>query len=662
MFRFFDKKKTQRNRIDIILLVILIVQFLIIAYFNLFMSEDHVQYDTSWVYLKTTLIAKEKRLFNPGWYETTTLFLDTVMPIAALLYSLGMKLFTAYGLCNILVIFLTLVLFRKIGDQLYFNTTAKLLCMNLFICPFMTNEYDELNYFGNILGGFAQYAVRILLFLLIIYLYFELKNDTSHRLLIIISFVLCLITGISSGIYMIIMVTIPLFIYSILYCIRKESLKPLLKKESIYACLCSVFVFAGNLTARYGLHFISEDSNKTWTSIENIWKNIGAVLQGFMKLMGVLPTLQKTKIRILSTEGISYIFPIILFCLVIAAIIYAIKKNNEFTEITFFIILILYQVLMFSLFNVPNGKPLFEERYLLCLFMCAILLSGYFIQHISNKILVGSIWLCITVGLIGTNIISDRNYIKGARSDLKELSKITEIIHDNNVGLTYIWSDPLDVWQTRIIGKVLRVYDLENIYKIVENQSFWHVGDYSTYEINEEYTGNTAIIVKTGQEETIPEAIRKQYKLIQTVENYDILISDRNPVDLFIGFTSDSSYDYPHSYGMSTANGDFTEKGYRTSGEQEGFSMWGPYTRTKQGIYTFTLEYEMENEGDGAVFDVVLDEDKQIMGEVKLLQNKTQASISDVPLEKGHYIEYRVHNGLGCNLTIKRIIIEKQLQ
>lgn len=209
------KNISKRNLIEFVLLAILIVQFLVIAYFNLFMSEDHVQYDTSWVYLKTTLIAKEKRLFNPAWYDTTTLFLDSVMPAAALLYGLGIRLFTAYGLCNILVVILILLSIREIGDQLHFNTSVKLLCMNLFVCPYMANSYDELNYFGNVLGGFAQYAVRIFLFLQIIYLYFELKKGITHKFLLITSLLLCLVTGISSGVYMIIMITIPLLIYSI---------------------------------------------------------------------------------------------------------------------------------------------------------------------------------------------------------------------------------------------------------------------------------------------------------------------------------------------------------------------------------------------------------------------------------------------------------------
>lgn len=665
MDRLESRISKKRNWTEIILFVVLIIQFLIIAYFNLFMSEDHVRFDTSWVYLKAALIAKDKTLYNPDWYETTTLFLDSVMPVVSLLYGLGVELFTAYGLCNILVIILILLSFWKIGEQLHFSTAAKLLCMNLFLCPYMTNDYDELNYFGNVLGGFAQYAIRIFLFLQIIYLYFELKNNVSHKLLIIISYLLCMITGISCGAYMVVIVIIPLLIYSVVDSINKESLKIFVKKESIYVYLCSFSVLAGNFIARYGLRFISEDTNKTWTSIEKIWENIGAVFQGFMKLLGVLPILKNTKVQILSLRGLSYIFPLLLFCFVMTAIVYSIHKNRKFseiTEITFFIILILYQLMMFSLFNVSYGRPLFEERYLLCLFMCAILLSGYFVHYISNKILNILIWTGVIIGLIGTNIFSDITYIRGARSDYEELKQIIETINENDVGLTYVWSDSSEDWQSRIVGKVLRVYDLNSIYKIVENQSFYHWGDYNTYNLNEDYAGNTAIIVKTGQEGTIPEAIRKQYSILQTTDNYDVLIAENNPVDLFIGFTSDTSYDYPHSYGMNVKNGEYTDKGYKTSGEQEGFSMWGPYTATKQGTFSFILEYEMENEGNGAKFDVALDDNREVIGEMILQPNETSAKISNITLETGHHIEYRVYTEQDCKMTIKKIIIEKQAQ
>ena len=94
-----EKKKIQFEKIMIIgLLALLIIQFLVLVYCNLRLNVKHMDLDSSWVYLRTALVWKEKRFLSPNWIETTNPFFDLSLPLASLLYGITGKLFFSYGL------------------------------------------------------------------------------------------------------------------------------------------------------------------------------------------------------------------------------------------------------------------------------------------------------------------------------------------------------------------------------------------------------------------------------------------------------------------------------------------------------------------------------------------------------------------------------------
>ena len=89
-----EKRKNQFEKImGIGLLALLIVQFLVLVYFNLRLNAQHMDYDSSWVYLKAALVWKEKRFISPNWSDTTNPFFDLSLPLASLLYGITGRLF-----------------------------------------------------------------------------------------------------------------------------------------------------------------------------------------------------------------------------------------------------------------------------------------------------------------------------------------------------------------------------------------------------------------------------------------------------------------------------------------------------------------------------------------------------------------------------------------
>ena len=78
-------KMRRLNAYEWAFLIVLIVQLSVLIYFNLFTLKEHMGYDTSWIYLKSFLIWKEKALTSANWVEQTSPFLDSAMLLAALL-------------------------------------------------------------------------------------------------------------------------------------------------------------------------------------------------------------------------------------------------------------------------------------------------------------------------------------------------------------------------------------------------------------------------------------------------------------------------------------------------------------------------------------------------------------------------------------------------
>ena len=100
-----DKRKISFEKVmGIALLALMIIQFLMLVYFNLKLDAQHMDYDSSWVYLKTAMVWKEKRFASPNWAETTNSFLDLPLPFASLLYGITGRLFFSYGTSTLLVL------------------------------------------------------------------------------------------------------------------------------------------------------------------------------------------------------------------------------------------------------------------------------------------------------------------------------------------------------------------------------------------------------------------------------------------------------------------------------------------------------------------------------------------------------------------------------
>lgn len=656
------QKLKQISLIEWILFVIFIIQLSLTVYFNLELLESHMGYDSSWSYLKAALIWKEKALVSDVWTDQTSVFLDSSMLLAAIIYGITDKLFLSYGLSNLIVLSGAIVLLYKIAGIMCFDKKIQLLCINLTICPYMVNGFsieNDLGYFNDFISGPAFYSLRALIFLLVIYNFLLLKKGIINKVGILVSMILCALAGLSSGIFMIVVIIFPCIAFLLERCLIENSFAVMKKKEALYTYCCLISIYGGKIFAEKVLKIVAIDTSRSWTTIEKIWTNFGAVVQGVMKLIGILPV-HDTSVEILSAEGIYRLFPLAIFAVALIAIVFCMRNILKIKEsdsnMLFCANILCCQFLLFGLFNAQYGSAIFEERYLICLFLDIVLLIGFFVSSLSQKYIVTYlIWLFLIGGLCGTNAVSDFKYIT-TTNDSWELPNIAEIAHQSDAKVVYFWGDTIGA-----LGRSMRAYDLKHIYKCIPTAGggYHHWGDYVYYDQNEEYDGSTLLIVPNNAEVGVPEYIMDQYSKIEELTYVSVFYSDKNPMDFTSGITNDVSVDYPYTTGVIVQNGAYEGSDFLSDGTS-GFVMCGPHADTKEGTYDFTVFYEVVEAGtQDAVFDVAIDQGSVPLGAIRLVADRDEATIESIKLENGNKFEYRIKCEEGTKIKIKKILIKK---
>lgn len=525
-------KIKEMKKINIFLALIFLVQFLLVVYFNIKLLGDHMGYDSSWSYLKSALVWREKSLISNTWEDQTSVFFDSSMPLAAFIYGVTDKLLFSYGTANVIILVLILVMMWKILSIMETNNTSKFFALNMIVCPYLTSEFNntnDLGYFSNLLSGPAFYNLRTLLVLMIVFEYLYIKKNKKMNLIGYISLVLCILAGTSSGIFIIVMILFPYIVYEILMVFVENRWVRLKKLESIYAYMGCFFVLLGKIISKYFLGIDAIDMSRTWTTLQNLWINIGAVIQGFMKLLGVLPVLN-SKISILSKQGIFVCFPIIIFAIIVIGVVTMINKirkkkaiNND--ELIFMFSVVAVNFIVFAMFNVQYGSYIFEERYLISTFMIVIIITACYINQLdTTRIFSKTIIVALAIALMANNYVSDKKYVQTTNDSL-QLQEICDIVDEQNVGLIYCWGN-----DTHTIGRCMRVYDLNHVYKeIATNGGYFHWGDYLYYENSADYTGATLLMVPKGSN-IVPENIMSQYTHIKDLNWVSIYKCSYNPM------------------------------------------------------------------------------------------------------------------------------------
>lgn len=454
---------------------------------------------------------------------------------------------------------------------------------------------------------------------------------------------------------------LPLITYYLVRVFIYNSWKEIQHIKMVLLAAGSFFIILGKLITVYVLNFESKESSLTLIGLYDFWDNFLSLFLGFLKLFGALPN--ESVQPVLGIAGIVHLLGLVICCVYIigtAVIVKCICKDFKlFDKWGMFLHCAVFNILMFIVVNVKDGAGIFQVRYLIPVFLFLTIIVGGFISSLSDSLLFKKYGIILTLGiLLVLDFYGDRKYLKN-KGDYDILSKVVDEIVELDVPVVYVYGEYMKQARWNLC-----VIDCDRIYKYIYTNYFnytTHWGDYTYYDDVAEVMGRNVLISEPKEFENMPEYLKNQYTLYKQVDRYYIYYADVNKIDLLSGPVGDYSVDYPISYGVNILEGTLDENGSAISNGKEAVLIEGPFTEIEEGVYDFTINYEILDSVDGgARFGISLNNNEKILEEVALSKESSTVTIQNIEIEELQQgFGYNVFNEEGTILRVDSFEIRK---
>lgn len=640
--------------------IVVLLQMGLIVYLNLFCLDHYLGYDCSSYYLQAIEIWRQKTLMLSNWDYQTTLYTDSPVPFAALLYGLLGNISVAYGLTVVIFSALFVALFVCTAGLLGLPLRAKMIAVILLLTPYtmMREVNNDLGYFRMMFFAHGAYVVKVLILFMVWICAIKCGNwDKKWSSIVarILSLCLCVLTGMSSGLYLFVFGIAPAAAFFMIRAIREDTRAQTNWRPMLYLAACTLCEAAGLVFSKKVMHFTSKDLTTVWTGLTQFWDNLFSIFGGYLKLTGGLPIAEQ--VPVFSRGGIPYAFSFVLSVfLLFAGTMGAIKSIRSGVN-SFFAFVCAFDVLIFIPIFTTYGLLIFEERYLIPSFVGLILFAALWVEsNLSCKNKSWRIVLCcaLAVCIFAINLNS-YIHIYASQNQYAEMEEIKIAAQEFDSDLVYVAGG-----QIGILARNIRVYDDSRVYKYTENLlNPHHWGDYTYYDDAYGYDGTTMLVTTDDFYNTaVPDYLKRQFEFRKTIgESILVFVaSGSNPIDFTTGPLGENSKDYMYSAGIISGEGTlFEENGALNTNGVSGFVTWGPYINIASGTYDFILNYkvvESAENGKIGTFDVAINMQSIQVKEIDA--NQTQITISDVNLtENPGQLEYRVYLEEGAQLLLE---------
>lgn len=527
---WFDQKLTTA------LFLLAVIQFLVLCYINLTQMKYHMGYDASSYYLKAFEMWKQKSLMCENWVEQTTLYWDSAVPLAALLMNIFRDIFTAYGVANLIVDVCIIALMIGIMRSLELSVPSQLFALNLVICPYVGRGFSNSNdifYFSSILTSGSWYGVKLALTLLFVYVWLLIYRNgiqKKHIPVYLVTIVLFLVSGISSGYYLGVTILIPAMLCGVIYMFVKNDWKEMISGSMLFTYLNLFCIILGKIIAKDVLNFTSKDSNECWVSLENFWENITSIFLGYAGMLQALPT--ETDVPIMSRDGIRFVFGwgIAMITLIgfFAFLSMLVKKFSLHKKETMLASVVCFNFIMFTFIYTTYGSTFFEERYLIIPFFFIVMALGVWIDSLNQELIFKKMGCMALVVLTVLQVcVSDIKYIK-TKTDTESMDELADAVSDMDSPVVFFYGNNYSV-----VARNMRVYDTDKIYKFLltdDNGSSWFAywGDYTYYHYADEWDGPIVLCTDDANFQNLPEKIKEGFHLQDTVTQGNLYVSEKN--------------------------------------------------------------------------------------------------------------------------------------
>lgn len=648
------------------LLLLFLVQTVMLAVFNLTQMQYHMGYDASSFYLKAMEIAKQGTLFLKNWVDQTTLYFDSAVPFAALLYRITGNIFVSYGIVNLVVDLGIFYVFYSILKSMSVSDLSKLVCLNMIACSYLSpgfNNANDIGYFSSVLSSDGAYGLKMLIILMVIKMMFDMEDGNANNLYIFITEALLFVSGVSSGWYLIVTVLAPLLVYYILRMLIHNSFREMRNTRALWLMISILVVMAGKMAAVHIIGFESKDSHMVLTGLTVFWKNLGAIVLGFMQLVGAFPL--KADQPALEIRGLLYLAGVIVFLVCMTGAVYAVRRwfqdMKRTDRYSMLICIAGFNLLMFTVLCTTYGSEIFETRYLIPLFFIFVIMAGSFVDSLDNRLIFKYVGVAFLFAVLLLLNVADSHIFLNTKNNYQTLVSLTEKAKALEASVVYVCGNDIG-----IDARNLRVVDGARVYKFIDEGSlnsaaYW--GDYTYYKDAGSVQGKNVLITTEQYLDVIPEYIKNKYILEDRIDKYLVYSAETAVFDLESGISGDYSIDYPTSSGISVSGGIIEEDtgSFISDEAAEGLAVWGPYAKAPAGRYKFIMNYEiLKSTGQTAELVISLEAGNRTLATVPLKQDGKKAVV-DIEIDKdSDGLEYKVYDHAGTVLRVDSFEIMKE--
>ena len=664
--------KCKRYPFQVLFTLLLIVQLSGIIYANLFQNQNHLGYDASVFFIKAIEMWKQKTPF-PLFVEQNALFLDSSLPLAALLYGITKNVFVAYGIANIVVSIGLFAVLRSLLKRFH-NATylSVVLPLTVLFSPFIVsfqngNPINDLYSILHVSGAFL--AGRMLIGFLCVKGFLSLysRGESGAKPgwgLPALCVLLCFVSGLSTGYATIATFLLPLLIAWIVKAgLSSFDSKPLPNASAlVFTLVASASCLLGRYCSSALLGFTPSDSRNLVGAFDFL-KNLGSIYVGFLQLLGALPTF--TEVALFSMRGIAFLCNFVIAHILLFVFIYAVKKCKwacKPIDTLIYICIIAFNCFYFAVCWLTYGGPIFELRYLTHVFICMVCLLGYATALFDAKVQAKFLRFLVLGGafalLLYSNAIAMYTYHNTTISSVTD--PVLSTIEKYDSKLVY--------GTDRIVTRNLRALDTDRVYKTFAGSgdtSLDRSGDYLYYEDAGEYRGKTLLLSNADAYGELPVYVQARFAFSESVHGteYNIYVSESPVIDRKKELPEAGvAINFPYTPGVALQHGDYGPDGYFRSDGTGDYILLGPHAPVSLGTYRFTLHYEAAQGSEGAIgwFSVTTGSGQNTIATTEMQAADTSATIESVTFPNmGEAFEHRVRAADGAEIKIYSIEIEK---
>ncbi|MGN0330940.1 MAG: hypothetical protein ACI4D5_06810 [Kineothrix sp.] len=510
-----SKASSIEDKIDsvwtFVLGAVFVLQIIWIIWSNLFQLKYRLGFDASSYLLQSMEIVKQGTLFISDWEYTTSLFWDSTVPLAALIYQLTGKLFLSWGWANLIMLAAVLTAYQVLLSHYIGRLQGRLVALNLSIGTYcLVDHYgyglisNDLGYAAMMFLSASMYAFKMLTFLMVAVSVLDMekgRREPVHIFRYISTIALIFVTGLSSGTYILFIAILPAAGCLMLKILIANDFRRVKLPGVLYIIGCGLVNLAGKKLAAVCFGFSARDSGMNWCGHEQFWQNLGLFLTGYPQaLTAVSP---KSDIPIFSRTGIFMCAGIAIVGFTVAGCIYFFRKaakergGQDSDLLLASILLMNTAVLVLSYSIYPGQESHFQIRYLIPLMLGYFICVGMWVDHLNRQYIASHVCcLALIASIAAMDLKSDHTY-SSTKTNYDQLVQLSNIVGEySDTKVVYFYgSQP----ETQVASRNMRVIDASRIYKqVMDNGSFLHWGDYTCYDHPEDYPGEVLVICQSG--------------------------------------------------------------------------------------------------------------------------------------------------------------------